>query len=113
MNAVKKMFKIILLLGLLFGLYVVINLIYASFTDYQPPLSETIPVNNEQTLLPESSEFSFMIWNIGYAGLGAKDDFFYDGGKTVISSKQNVEAYLSGIKKYLEQNSNTDFILLQ
>ncbi len=107
------MFKIILLIGLLFGLYVVVNLIYASFTDYQPPLSESIPVNIEQTLLPDSSEFTFMIWNIGYAGLGAKDDFFYDGGKTVISSKENVEAYLSGIKKYLEQNSNTDFILLQ
>jgi len=29
------------------------------------------------------SVFTFLSWNIGYGGLGAEMDFFYDGGKQI------------------------------
>lgn len=105
--------KIILGIALLFGLYVGGNILYATLTDYKPPLQETLQVENAQTLQVTDSVFSFLIWNIGYGGLGAKDDFFYDGGKTVVSHEKHVKEYLEGIKNFVKQHADKDFILLQ
>jgi endonuclease/exonuclease/phosphatase family metal-dependent hydrolase len=113
MKMIFLILKIVLGTALLFGLYVAGNIIYATLTDYKPPLKETIEVENVQSLLPADSVFSFLIWNIGYGGLGAKDDFFYDGGQTVVSPKANVNEYLEGIKGFIKQHDDKDFILLQ
>jgi endonuclease/exonuclease/phosphatase family metal-dependent hydrolase len=113
MKMILLILKIVLGIGLLFGLYVVGNILYATLTDYKPPLKETVEVENEQKLLPADSAFSLLIWNIGYGGLGAKDDFFYDGGKTVVASEANVNEYLEGIKNFIKQHDNKDFIMLQ
>lgn len=102
-----------LVVALLIGLYIGSNLLYATLTDFQPPLSEVLPVENTQSHKPKDDTFTFLIWNIGYAGLGAQEDFFYDGGKMVIAPEKRVKENLEGIKRFLQTHEQTDFILLQ
>jgi endonuclease/exonuclease/phosphatase family metal-dependent hydrolase len=54
-----------------------------------------------------------MIWNIGYAGLGAEMDFFYDEGKQVRPSKELSRKYLDGIKSFIKSQQKIDFWLFQ
>lgn len=87
---------------------------YMTFTDYNPKGVETLAVEGKGASIPDTSrEFSFMIWNIGYAGLGAKSDFFFDGGKGVRMDEATSKSYLDGIVDYVLQSHETDFILLQ
>lgn len=91
-------------------------LIYALATDYKPPLKESLSVENqpnEHAVVSDSSEFSILIWNIGYAGLGAKEDFFYDGGKKTRAERGDYEEYKNSILKFLENQKATDFIMIQ
>ena len=103
----------VLTIALLVGLYIGGNLVYGTLTDFKPAPSEIVPVENGQTAKAEDSTYTFLIWNIGYGGLGAKADFFYDGGKMVVSPEADVKAYLEGIKNFLKSKDQTDFILLQ
>lgn len=97
---------ILLVFGLLLG--------YLSAVDYKPKAIEMLTVEGEAAAIPDSAkEFSFLIWNIGYAGLGAESDFFFDGGKGVRPDKATTEKYLNGIKSYLSENKDIDFTLLQ
>ena len=75
--------------------------------------SQTRVKKNEKFLNESQREFTFLSWNIGYAGLGKEMDFFYDGGGKVRPSKEQFENYLSGIKKTLKENNKVDFIFLQ
>jgi hypothetical protein len=62
--------------------YFAFVLIYGSITDYQPPFKQKLEVVNDSVHIPVyDDEFTFLSWNIGYGGLGYKEDFFYDGGK--------------------------------
>ena len=54
-----------------------------------------------------------MIWNIGYAGLDAGMDFFYDGGKQVRPPVNQVYENFSKIRDFIEANDSLNFILLQ
>ena len=72
-----KIIGIILLIPLS---YVIGCIVYAKVTYFNPPIIELLYSNNQAPKL-EGDSFSTMIWNIGYAGLGAESDFFYDGGK--------------------------------
>ena len=87
---------------------------YISATDYTPEAREKLAIDGTGQPLPDSAdEFSFMIWNIGYSGLGAQSDFFFDGGQGVRADETTTQSYLAGIKDFLKQSSATDFILLQ
>jgi endonuclease/exonuclease/phosphatase family metal-dependent hydrolase len=114
--SVKQM-KIVLLLLLpvaLFGLYVVAMLVYGTLTNYSPPEKVSLETYNQQESLAADSTFTFMVWNVGYAGLGAEADFFYDGGKMVRSKRVWVDSYIKGIKEFLNQYAaEVDFFLLQ
>lgn len=101
-----------MVLAFLYGVYVGGTIIYATVTDYQPEEEIKLPLFHSNYQNPRDSIFTFISWNIGYAGLGAEEDFFYDGGKSVRPPANRNMSYFSGIKKYLE-NQNVDFILLQ
>lgn len=105
----KIIFTIVGVLALGFALF----LAYMSFTDYKPPPETIIYKKNEVKALPASQEFKLMIWNIGYAGLSKDMDFFYDGGKKVRPSKETVIANLAAIERYITEQTDTDFIMLQ
>ena len=113
----KKILKMTLLIlspAILFGLYIIGVLIYGSFHDWKPEEKIKIPINppHANTEVITDSLFTLMTWNIGYGGLGDASDFFYDGGKMVRSSKADVDKYIEGIGKVIQQ-STSDFVLLQ
>ena len=109
--------KFLRITGIVLGIIV---LAFASFLgymtvmDYKPAHVEFVPIEGRGDSISDSTtDFSFLIWNIGYGGLGAKSDFFFDGGKGVRVDEATTDGYVNGIKAYVAQNASTDFILLQ
>lgn len=116
----KKAIKWALGLMGIFLLYVIGAILHATFTDYQP--ADTIQLEANSTSLNgiiKDSIISLMTWNIGYGGLGAKSDFFYEdegslrsGNSQIRPTKEISDEYFKGIQKTIEQNS-ADFYLIQ
>jgi hypothetical protein len=88
-------------------------LLYASVDDYKPEEKIQLYSGNAPTPLPDSSVFNLLIWNIGYAGLDASMDFFYDGGEQIRPSEKGVRGNLQGIRSTLKPFNAYDFVLLQ
>jgi len=89
-------------------------MVYIAFTDYTPEKKIPLEIHtNNPKPAYVGSDFSFLIWNTGYAGLGADMDFFYDGGKSVRPSKEKFQKYMTGILQFLDKNDSLDFVLLQ
>ncbi|MFC2152523.1 endonuclease/exonuclease/phosphatase family protein [Bacteroidota bacterium] len=109
MKVIKFILKLISILILLFVLFV----LYASFSDYKPDISELVFESEIHDTIDINKELSLMIWNIGYCGLSDDMDFFYDGGKQVRTSKENVNENFDFVKSELSKNDSIDFILLQ
>lgn len=100
--------------ALIYGLYVVAVLAYGTINDFQPEEKISIEtLNPADAMPPDSSSLSFVIWNIGYGGLGAKSDFFLDGGTQVRPDKTTSKEYLDGILETVQSLSTADFLLLQ
>ncbi len=120
MKIVKRILKFILWLILIPILYVVACLIHGTLTDFQPEESIALNIDNANTVQTISdSTLSFIIWNVGYGGLGEESDFFYDNGgfltsngKMVNPPKKNVEKNIAGAVDFLKNNP-ADFYLLQ
>lgn len=109
-----KIFWLLLIPILAYGLYVVVVLAYGTINDFQPEEQIEVNVaNNTELIANDSSVFSFLIWNIGYAGLGNESDFFLDGGTMVQPTKELNGRYLQGILSVVEQYKSLDFLLLQ
>ncbi len=92
-----------------FGIF----LVYASISDYKPDEKITVFTSKNSDLLNDTTTYTLITWNIGYCGLNKEMDFFYDGGENVRPSEQKVKENIQGVKKVLQKNKNTDFILLQ
>ncbi len=85
---------------------------YVSLTDYRP-----LPIESaefEGPALPDSLKdtLSVLTWNIGYAGLSAHEDFFFDGGDGVRAHRDTVLSNLQAIQGFLSRSSD-DFIFVQ
>lgn len=108
MKGLKILFKIILALVVLFAVFLVI----LTLGEYKPKKEEVLVVENPNTKkMPK--EFTLTLWNIGYAGLSEKEDFFMDGGKKGRpDNKELVQENLAGIQNLLQEN-HTDFVILQ
>ncbi|MDZ4844220.1 MAG: hypothetical protein SH857_01580 [Chitinophagales bacterium] len=113
----KRRLKMLLFILLLFAgiaaLYVGGNMLYGTLTNYEPAPTESVEIKNPVSATPTDSVFTFLLWNIGYSGLGDKEDFFFDGGKMVRPSKERVEENLKGITTTLASQADVDFILIQ
>jgi len=109
---------LLILIGYFIGLFV-----FGWAYDWQPG-PEPVPMvshqNSDQKMVKDST-LTMISWNVGFGGLGAESDFFYDdqgiwySGKSMVRSpKHLVEKNLNGtldfFKKYQE---NVDFFLLQ
>lgn len=105
--------KLILVFALLFGLYVVGVILYATITDFKPPRTIPVELVGQTTPGQPGDTLVFYNWNIGYGGLGAEADFFYDGGKMVRSPKKWVKQYTEGIIKTVSGWTDADIIFLQ
>jgi len=101
---------ILIFIFLVFGFF----LVFITVTDYQPEERETLYLSdNHDYFLPDTNEYTALIWNIGYAGLGENMDFFYDGGVHVRDTYENTLGNLSKIKGFISGMDTVDFILLQ
>ena len=109
----KKLLKLLLYLIIIiivaFGLF----LVYASINDYKPEEKITLLTSENPDLLSDTTEYTLMLWNIGYCGLNKEMDFFYDGGRNVRPSEEKVKENIQGVKSFLQKNQNIDFILIQ
>ncbi len=109
----KKILKVLILFVVLLFVAFAIFLLYATINDYSPNEKIVISENETSDLLNRKSKISLIIWNIGYCGLNKEMDFFYDGGKNVRPSEEQVLKNILGVKKFLSENDSIDFILLQ
>lgn len=113
--------QVLLFIGILLIsaiLYVGGMILFGIVTKFKPAPAEDVAVVNPKSEIqnPKSltdSTFSFIIWNVGYGGLGKEVDFFYDGGKMVTSPKEHVLKNNEGMKKFFADNKDIDFIMLQ
>lgn len=111
----KKLFMI-LLKTILFLILAFIGFVaYITITDYRPDNLEELEITGPEgdIYVLEKDTFSLITWNIGYAGLGAEMDFFYDKGKQVRPTKKISRKYLNNIKSFIGNQDSIDFFLLQ
>ena len=112
----KRMWYAILIIispAVLFGLYVLGAILFATITDFAPDEKTEVDIEGEGSPI-SGDRFTVMIWNIGYAGLGADADFFYDGGEMVRSTRDDVQKYMEGIDGFVSSSGReVDFLLLQ
>lgn len=109
----KKIFRLILWIIFAILLFLGVLILIGTFSDFQPDEVTSIKVNDNPDILQSSRDFDVMIWNIGYSGLDASMDFFYDGGQQVRPSRENVENNLEAIVSFLESNDSVEFFMLQ
>jgi len=88
-------------------------LVYSTLTEFHPQKNIILKKKVNPGILNDMLSFSILTWNIGYAGLGANMDFFYDGGKKTRDSKSNTEHNLKEIGAFLKSNDTLNFIFLQ
>ena len=86
---------------------------YGTFTDFEPPKDEAVKIEGQASVDTLADTLSFVIWNIGYCGLGKDMDFFYDGGEQVRPSEETFKSYLDGVIQTTKECSTADFLLLQ
>ena len=115
---VKKILKAAVMAVVVILLLAAGLLAFLTVTEYRPEAVET-PVRiseDDSAQLKTGEAFSMLTWNVGYAGLGAGEDFFMDGGKEVQpAEKSTVEGYLEGIEKVIdsEKQNGCSIVMLQ
>ena len=106
---------------LVFAVYFAVIFVHGWYSDWQPPEGPS-PLEpgrtSAQTMITDSI-LRLATWNVGYGGLGAESDFFYDdagmwysGGSMIRSPRPLVEKNLRGAVDFLK-NTKADFFLLQ
>ena len=109
----KNLIRIILGILLIAILIPGFLIIYATIDDYKPDDIETVFKSDNPDTYDFGNEIDIIIWNIGYCGLSEDMDFFYDGGKQVRTSKENVLENLENVIKKLKSIDTLEFLLLQ
>ena len=108
-----KFFRPLLYLLLFLVGAFILFLLYATLTDYRPDDISEQSIDCEADIISDSLQIKLLIWNIGYAGLDASMDFFYDGGEQMRPDKEGVIRNMEGITSTLAPYTGFDFILLQ
>lgn len=84
--------------------------------EYKPePVEPAEVVSNagDSKKVKMGEDIHILSWNIGYAGLGANEDFFMDGGEKVAPDSIDVmEGYLDNIVAFINKE-NPDFAMIQ
>lgn len=113
MKILKRVFRFILVLIILLALGFAGIIVYALISDYNPKATEEIFSSDRPDKLSDTTEISLLTWNIGYCGLDKEMDFFYDGGKKVITPKEKFNENIEAVKTFIGNNDSIDFLLVQ
>jgi len=105
---------------LLFFAYLLWVAGYGTYYDYQPVDEINLTARKEAPLkVIEDTTLSFLIWNMGYGGLGKESDFFFDAGGfftsgdgMIRSEEAWVEKNIKGANDFIAKTP-ADFYLLQ
>jgi endonuclease/exonuclease/phosphatase family metal-dependent hydrolase len=108
-NILKATMWLVIIVVMIFAGF----LLYITIVDYSPDKVESLRETKTDLEPREFDTLSFISWNIGYAGLGAEMDFFYDDGKKVRPTKEMGRKYLDGIKAFIVQADSVEFWLFQ
>lgn len=110
----KKIKKSIFGLLLILLISTILFFVFVTVADYRPDQVEAVDIiGNANKPLEPGDTFEISTWNIGYAGLGASEDFFMDDGKQSRPQNQSiVEKYMTGILDTIE-TIDTDITMLQ
>lgn len=110
-NLAGKLLRFVL--GLIITILGIVLIFFSWQTlhEYSPEPVERIISEGITSEVPDT--LSLITWNIGYCGLGAGMDFFYEGGTMVRPGKEAFHKYLEGVMGRLNSFPNPDFILLQ
>lgn len=106
-----KIFKRILVFLSIVLILIAVFFAVLFFIDFKSPKKQILATGNCQALACDT--FSILTWNIGYAGLDAAMDFFYEGGKQSRQTKEQTAKNLHEICNFIQRNDSVDFILLQ
>ena len=113
----KKVLKALLTIILVVVVLAVILFAWLTIDEFKPDdVMDVKPVCEDNAASVKVGEpISVLSWNIGYAGLGEKSDFFMDGGNEVAAAdKAQVEEYLKGIYSTVYKGENApDLVMLQ
>ncbi len=109
MSIIRPFLYLLLILIVAFLLF----LVFATIDDYRPDEVTSYVNNNPSEQIPDTTNLNLLVWNIGYAGLDASMDFFYDGGEQMRPSEEGVRQNMEGIITTLSHHVDYDFILLQ
>ena len=109
MKIIRPLLYLLLILVGAFLLF----LLYATIDDYRPDDVSIQSIECEEDIISDSLQIKLLIWNIGYAGLDASMDFFYDGGEQMRPDKEGVKRNMEGINSTLAPYKGFDFIMLQ
>ena len=109
----KKLLKALVIIISSLVVAFLIFLLAATLGNYNPDVQIVINESESHDLLPDWTEYDFMIWNIGYCGLDASMDFFYDGGEQVRPAEEKVRNSLDKVIELLSENDTVEFLLLQ
>ncbi len=101
-------------------IYLAFVLVIGTLNDWQPEAAAPLePLQTAEETVIQDSILSFVIWNLGYGGLGEESDFFFDhgnmffsGGRMVRPSRELVEKNIAGNTVFV-QTTRADFFLFQ
>lgn len=120
-SKLKTAFRTVGIALFLSALYVALVLLHGTFTDYRPKAVENLTAHQSSAeALVAEDELEFVIWNLGFGGLGKESEFFFDasgsqyfsGGKMIHATQPMVEKNNRGILEFLAGNE-ADFFLFQ
>lgn len=111
MKKMKQVLKALLYLVMLLILLFCGFLIYQSVTEFKPPHEQVLHLESSDSVVSDTLEL--ITWNIGYFGLGADMDFFYEGGTMVMPEREQHALYSRQALERIQTLDSVDFILLQ
>ncbi len=106
---------VMILIGIPLGLFVGL-ILFLSITEFKPKKTENLEIfykDKSKVEVQKNKLIRILSWNLGYAGLGAKQDFFMDKGsmvrpETAEDVVENMDGILATIK-----DLHADILLLQ
>lgn len=106
--------KIIIAIVSVILLLLVIGFSVLMLTEYKPNDEEEIAVDGESTkILKQNEDIKLLTYNLGYLSLDSTQDFFMDGGKSVMPrTASNVNKNLAALQNFIEKE-DADIYLFQ
>jgi len=107
----RKILRLFIALAVILITTAAIFMLWQTLNEFRPKPVEEIKIVGEAAAVADT--LSFVTYNIGYCGLGAGMDFFYEGGTMVRPGKEEYDRHLGQCIQRLNSFKGNDFIFLQ